>query len=547
MDPGFRFPASPGTPLFPVSPERANRQQLPQSPSLPSISYIQNDPFIAHSRGNSDVQGKVAQFNNLSKEAAQRRKDSEAALKRAVLGREEAESETRRLKEENRLLRKDVEEGRARERRVGERVEGVMEELQRSKETQAHAQSIYEKEVRRARKEAFKSSSALVKLQEELKSARNKYTLMREEVDVQRRKVNTKEQETFAAQYQLAELQEEMEKQRQQNKIIEEERDTLKTSLKEEEVARIAAEGAIALPLSRDGEELASPKKRSRRSESMKENVDPEAPELQDQLESMRELLRMQKRMRLRADDRVHFMKMECQFQCCSCRVAERQGVEYVHDNTLATQMADMASKIAEGYEKPASGPVIESPPQQMAQPVPVPASAQDQQPSTPPRQPSFQRESTDQDLLTFSPTTGTFYKVPSPIKASFSPPIQEIPELSTPAPQSTPQATNPPSLPTSPIPSTPSFTLSHTPRPFPMLQPRTISYTKTVTIPLKDDPPFTPAPATPGGISREDALEQIRQRRGRARSIAAGNGTPRKRMVEVGELRRDISAPGRV
>ena len=62
----------------------------------------------------------------MSKEAAQRRKDGEAALKRAVLGREEAESETRRLREENHLLRHDVEEGRARERRVGERLEGVM-------------------------------------------------------------------------------------------------------------------------------------------------------------------------------------------------------------------------------------------------------------------------------------------------------------------------------------------------------------------------------------------------------------------------------------
>ena len=126
MDPIFKFPASPGTPLFPVSPERANRQQLPQSPSLPSISHIHNDPFIAHSRGSSDVQGKVAQFNSLSKEAAQRRKDNEAALKRAVLGREEAESETRRLKEENRVLRLDIEEGRARERKVAERMEGLM-------------------------------------------------------------------------------------------------------------------------------------------------------------------------------------------------------------------------------------------------------------------------------------------------------------------------------------------------------------------------------------------------------------------------------------
>ena len=122
MDPIFKFPASPGTPLFPVSPERVNRQ-LPQSPSLPSMHH---DPFATHSRGNSDVQGKVAQFNNLSKEAAQRRKENEAALKRAVLGREEAESEARRLKEEHRVMRVDMEEGRVRERRVCERMEGIM-------------------------------------------------------------------------------------------------------------------------------------------------------------------------------------------------------------------------------------------------------------------------------------------------------------------------------------------------------------------------------------------------------------------------------------
>ena len=62
----------------------------------------------------------------MSKEAAQRRKDNEASLKRAMLGREEAENEAKRLKDENRLLRMEIEEGRARERRVGERVEGVM-------------------------------------------------------------------------------------------------------------------------------------------------------------------------------------------------------------------------------------------------------------------------------------------------------------------------------------------------------------------------------------------------------------------------------------
>lgn len=142
MDPIFRFPASPGTPLFPISPERANRQPyLPNSPSLPAgLAALQNDPFTSnHSRGSSDVQSKVAQFNTLSKEAAQRRKDNEASLRRAVLGREEAESETRRLRDENRVLRREIEEGRARERRVGERVEGVMVHYRKKSRTKSYA------------------------------------------------------------------------------------------------------------------------------------------------------------------------------------------------------------------------------------------------------------------------------------------------------------------------------------------------------------------------------------------------------------------------
>ena len=75
----------------------------------------------------------------MSKEAAQRRKDNEASLRRAVLGREEAESETRRLRDENRVLRREIEEGRARERRVGERVEGVMVHYRKKSRTKGYA------------------------------------------------------------------------------------------------------------------------------------------------------------------------------------------------------------------------------------------------------------------------------------------------------------------------------------------------------------------------------------------------------------------------
>ena len=125
-----RYSASPergNLPLGPVSPSRENRR--PTSPSLPSLSPTRSTHerlVPSHTRSGSDVQNKVAAFNNLTREAAQRRKDNEAALKRAVLGREEAESETRRLKEENDMLRRVAEEGRGRERKVGERLESMM-------------------------------------------------------------------------------------------------------------------------------------------------------------------------------------------------------------------------------------------------------------------------------------------------------------------------------------------------------------------------------------------------------------------------------------
>ena len=353
MDPIFKFPASPGTPLFPVSPERANRQHLPAlplSPSLPSnLNNLRDDPFALHSRNTSDVQGKVTQFNNLSKEVVQRRKDNEAALKRAVVGREEAEGETRRLREECRTLRKEIEEGRGREQRVGERLEGVMEELHRTKETHGHSQARYEKEVRRARKEAFKSSSVLVKLQEELKSTRNAFSALQENTELQRAKVERREEETFAAQYQLVGVQEELEKMRHQIKLVEEERDTLKSNLREEEVARIAAEGRIVLPVSRDGDEFASPKKekRSERRRSGKENVDREvrgqngidevtlwtelAEEEVTELTLTKKKLSIEKESRLKAEATVEFMKLERQFENCSCRTKKenrREGRE---------------------------------------------------------------------------------------------------------------------------------------------------------------------------------------------------------------------------
>jgi hypothetical protein len=54
------------------------------------------------------------------------RKTADAALKRAMLGREEAESELRKSREETKALKKAIDEGKERERKVGERLEALM-------------------------------------------------------------------------------------------------------------------------------------------------------------------------------------------------------------------------------------------------------------------------------------------------------------------------------------------------------------------------------------------------------------------------------------
>lgn len=100
------------SPLQAVSPERVNQQQG---------NVLSFDSSVA------SVTDKISQFNTLAMQSKQlERKTADAALKRAMLGREEAETEMRRYREEVRQLRKQVDEGRHREQRVSERLETVM-------------------------------------------------------------------------------------------------------------------------------------------------------------------------------------------------------------------------------------------------------------------------------------------------------------------------------------------------------------------------------------------------------------------------------------
>jgi len=68
-----------------------------------------------------------------------------------------------------------------------------------------------------------------------------------------------------------------------------------------------------------------------------------------------------------------------------------------------------------------------------------------------------------------------------------------------------------------------------------------------TTRIPLAEPVDSTPPAALSldsGILSRQEALAKIRERRGRARSLAQGTATPRKQMIEGVVERRDISAP---
>lgn len=400
---------------------------------------------------------------------------------------------------------------------------------------------------------------------------------MREEVEAQRRKAEGRDEEVFAAQYRNVGLQEEVEKVKQQLKVAEDERDTLKTSLKEEEVARIAAEGRIPLPVSEELDEFASPKKSRRHSDtdSFKENQDPLSPTENEEEASLQETLDFERKVRQRAEAQIDFMKMECQFRCCSCRIAESHGKDYVHDDSLAQQPSTcmpavedpqivaleppLADALAEEDSDTATQSLLDhATPPPLSRPTTPPISPPtastprfqtDQFPSTPLSSIAAPQPGSDTPIQ-FSPTSGTFYTAPAPVQAS-SPtdpaPTPDIPQTPTALLRFSPQY--PISIPAappadSPSPSSPPhqrYPTTPRPLPIPPIHSHHTTQTITTTIPLAASPcPFTPNPT----MTREQALEQIRQRRGRARSMATGHTTPRKQMIDLSSLKRDISAP---
>lgn len=143
-----RSPPGSPSPLMTMSPERYNqRSTTPGTPPLFASIRPSENTHHGHSHSHSQSQSqsqrdsevfdKIKQFNHLATSGGGpvshmamtkqlERKTADAALRRAMLGREEAEGEMRRYREEVRALRSAVDEGRERERKVGERLETIM-------------------------------------------------------------------------------------------------------------------------------------------------------------------------------------------------------------------------------------------------------------------------------------------------------------------------------------------------------------------------------------------------------------------------------------
>lgn len=481
----------------------------------------------------------------------------------------------------------------------------------------------YRKQTHELTKENLRVSARIPTLQAEIQVLERK--LQRAESDVRFKTAEAAkyQNQVYSLQVEVesvgARSDEQIQSLQAQLKVMEEERDALKTSLKEEEVMRVAAEGSIALPVAAadENDEFESPvrsprkQRKFQRDEDDKENVSPKKGAVE--LRFLQQELNVERQLRERAQEQIDFMKMECQFECCSCRIAERQSRQYVHDNTYAKEMERIKTSVPALTPPPSNheddqieGAVIEQEPIQLERPF------------TPPSEESLSpKQDTDHDndthmqtppaasdtVLAFSPSTGTFRSVPSPVKATTPPrvsttlqpsPVIESRRISSTVADdestlaarphsradfvrgdrresktvdisihedviedSEDEESSPPSPPKEPTgPATPYLT-------------RTI--TTTTTIPLHFSP-ATPAfkpgrgPMTPSTVAhaaadartpvlgelslnklpidREAALQAIRERRGRARSMAAGHGTPMKQMVEGVKDRRDISAP---
>jgi hypothetical protein len=372
----------------------------------------------------------------------------------------------------------------------------------------------------------------IVKIQEELKSSRNLLKMAQTDLEAEKERSMKREQEAFAARYQLVGVQEELAQMQEAIKLVEQERDALRTIAKNEEIARIAAEGRLPLPVTNEDDEFASPKK-------ARKSLDPvlvtSSAAAEEELNDLRQMLEWEKQRAERAHERVEFLEMECRLNCCASKKTSRPSTSDGISKMRAPSSAVFIP--AEGIFRTVSPGPEESPwisPAKKTQPI-------FERPVQRPEQRSHARTpSCDPPAYAIPSDTNT--SLLSLLDAPQSPSPATSPITQDPEPESESE-NNTTIIQTKSEDTTTTITgviqtfhtISTTTR-IPLANPADIT-PPTLPLPASLDPALSPT------MSREEALAMIRERRGRARSLAQGTLTPRKQMVEGG-VRRDISAP---
>ncbi|KAF9883168.1 hypothetical protein FE257_003888 [Aspergillus nanangensis] len=659
---------SPTKALNPLSPQRMNQQNMPDSPT----NHTSPLNYQRKTRGISDVQSKVAFLNGLSKKGSPAGSQSQAqssgnpaALQRAILGREEAESQLANVSAQ-------LSEAQSRERRISERLESLLEELQSAKERQAHERNVFEKEIRKSRKEAFRAGSSLVKLQEDLRQSKTESKGLKDEVRAERESKEKAKQEAFERAYALAGLIEEMEVLKERLRTAEAIADAntrttrLEARAREiptKDVGRMSlAEGDLDLlatpkarrPLKRPAEEpikspsetnadansvQETPPKKARLSEmSLEEKLkagmslreifeqEPvelprdlsEADELREKVEELEELIQHHESVRDEAYTQIEYMRWECSVRLCQCRIDEEKAKDDLRrqlagpnePRKIFPSSAEMIRRHEESFkiclhEAHPIEAVKEEPELETEQdPLGKKAVEYKQEVNTEElelnngnhpveeenpkdEEVEFDEEIVEEDvfeddaeedpdaepLVTFSPATGTFHTIPSPARQSPRKQPEDLisprkrgfiaqPQFQSPLAKHAPERQRSPEVAAkSDVPFQACEPQPHNspgvvdvPWDYPMPkrssgQPR--KEAPEFKIPLRNEPVLqNPAAAVPDApINREDALAQIRARRGRTntmkRSVSASEGTFRSGGMGVTPVRVARRIPG--
>jgi hypothetical protein len=438
----------------------------------------------------------------------------------------------------------------------------------------------------------------VLKLQETLRDTQKRLQVSKIDHATDVQKADRFEQEATDAKCALIAMQQDLAKLQEQFKVLEQEKEALKTNLKEEEVARIAAEGQIALPSAQDDEEdlFNSPRKsvspRKQRSPSLsddKENVGVVTKKMVE-TRRLQEKLDTERQKREAAEEMAEFLRMECAFQCCDCTSVARHGraMSVSMDEILASSIQKMRSDIARILTPPASekgeddmeveGPNAEAETVEAAaseQTEESQSQAMDEVMGEDPHNIPLPEGDSSMTMIADDAPNHVEEKIPSASHSTDKDSEQvdeQIPTQNmkdTEGEEETQSDTRQheisrPAI-TVPLKDSPPATPERVQQDRELdaqLQHSIRTITTTTRIPMHFTPVSKPSMLTSWGqennpaecavddgplpaalpFDREAALAAIAYRRGRAKSIADGTHTPRKQMLDL--KRRDISAP---